>query len=102
MSTKPEAHMLRRVRYRAKLRGIRFDLTAKDIKIPKRCPVLGIPLRVTPGQQSDNSPSLDRIRPKRGYVKGNVVVISMRANRIKSDATIQEIQRMAKFYGRYA
>lgn len=101
MPTRPEAHMLRRVRHRAKARGIPFNLTAKDIKISKRCPVLGIPLRVTPGQQSDHSPSLDRIRPRRGYVKGNVVVISMRANRIKSDATIQEIIRMAKFYGRF-
>jgi hypothetical protein len=33
--------------------------------------------------------------PAKGYVKGNVAVISTRANRIKSNATYKEIQMVA-------
>ncbi len=45
-----------------------------------------------------NSPSFDRIIPTRGYTKGNVIIISNRANRIKSDATVEELERVASFY----
>lgn len=48
-----------------------------------------------------NSPSLDKIVPELGYVKGNIVVVSLRANQIKSDATIEELQAVAKFYNRF-
>ena len=40
----------------------------------------------------------DRIDPKKGYVKGNIIVVSMRANRIKTDATVDEIRKVADFY----
>jgi hypothetical protein len=71
-----------------------------DISIPDHCPILGIPLFPRRGKQggSDNSPSLDRIEGKFGYVKGNVIVISNRANRLKSDATIKELRDIASFY----
>jgi hypothetical protein len=48
--------------------------------------------------QNDFSPSIDRIIPSLGYVRGNVVIVSMRANRIKTDATDAELRRVAKFY----
>lgn len=48
-------------------------------------------------QRTDNSPSLDRIDNSSGYVKGNVHIISMRANRIKSDATLQELKSVVKY-----
>mgnify|MGYP006166398807 FL=1 len=35
---------------------------------------------------------------KKGYVKDNIIVVSMRANRIKSDATVDEIRKVADFY----
>ena len=44
------------------------------------------------------TPSIDRIDPKKGYVKDNIIVVSMRANRIKSDATVDEIWKVADFY----
>lgn len=47
---------------------------------------------------SNDSPSIDRIDPKRGYVRGNVVVVSMRANSIKREATIDELRKMVAFY----
>lgn len=87
--------MLSRARQRAKKKGIPFDLDIDDIFIPENCPILGIPLRLNKGGRSgyfDDSPSLDRINPTYGYTKGNVRVISSRANRLKSDATIAEIE----------
>ncbi len=90
-----EADILTRCRYRAKKHGIPFDLTIEDIIIPERCPVLGIPLdRGGVGTKGGrpNSPSLDRMRPAGGYVKANVRVISNRANTLKCDATIAELE----------
>jgi hypothetical protein len=63
-----------------------------------RCPVLGIPLDRSP---RDNTPSLDRIIPARGYVPSNVIVVSLRANQIKGDATVRELLAIARFYERY-
>ena len=71
-----------------------IDVT--DIVIPIRCPVFGMILRRAKGRPKDNSPTLDRIIPSKGYVKGNVWVISMRANMIKSNATLRELERVVK------
>jgi hypothetical protein len=46
---------------------------------------------------NDNSPSLDRKTPELGYVRGNVAFISTKANRIKSNATTEEIFAVAKY-----
>lgn len=95
--------MLRGARYRARKAGIPFNLTLEDIIIPDECPVLGIPIRHRDGGKhgDDNSPQLDRIVPSFGYVKGNVMVISGRANRIKSDATYEELEVLTAFYRNY-
>lgn len=87
--------MLRDAHKRAKARGTRFDLVLDDIPAPSRCPVFGVPLnwlRSTPGA---DSPSLDRIVNSEGYVRGNVWVISRRANSIKHDATPRELRVVA-------
>jgi len=86
--------MLVRTRQRARRRGVPFELTIQDISIPETCPVLGIPL-FTGSVLTDNSPTLDRIVPARGYVPGNVAVMSCRANRIKNDGTAEEHRRIA-------
>lgn len=92
--------LLYRIKRKCDRLGWEFDLAEADIKIPKRCPVLGIPLEVSVGKgRSDNTPSIDRVDNKRGYVKDNVEIISWRANRLKSDATPQELRRLAKYYG---
>lgn len=87
---------------RARKAGIPFDITVEDIVIPEHCPVLGIPLQTNEGLARDNSPSLDKIVPERGYVKGNIIVISNRANRIKYDATVDELQKVANYYAALA
>lgn len=86
---------------RASKRGLPFDLTPEYIEsiMPPQmvCPVLGITMERNRGRSRANSPTLDRIAPDRGYVMGNVIVISHRANSIKSDATAQEIERVAEW-----
>lgn len=80
---------------RAKKNGKPFTIREEDIHIPKLCPVLGIELTPARGQPWDKSPTLDAIANEMGYVPGNVWVISMRANRLKSDGTAQEHRTIA-------
>lgn len=84
-----------RAKSRAKKYNLDFNLEPEDIVVPEFCPVLGIPLFRGNKVISDNTPSLDKIIPSLGYTKGNVVVISYKANRIKSDANYQDIQKVA-------
>lgn len=82
----PEARMLQDAKLRANRFGVPFDLTAEDIVIPNVCPVLGVPLVRNLNEYAPDSasPTLDRIRPWLGYVRGNVHVVSMAANTKKS------------------
>ncbi|QYC09806.1 hypothetical protein [Brevundimonas nasdae] len=78
----PAVALHSRARQRAARRGLPFDLEVRDIIVPTICPALGVPL-VIGEMRSPYSPSLDRIRPALGYVRGNTRVISDRANRLK-------------------
>jgi len=91
----PALYLWRHLRTRAKQRNIDFDLEVSDIVIPKFCPVLGIELGWGNKNQHDNSYSADRLDSNKGYVKGNVNIISEKANRIKSNATAEEIRKVA-------
>lgn len=91
----PERHLLTLAKCRAKKQELPFDITAEDIHIPEYCPILGIKLESGIGKgkdRNDNIPSLDKIVPRLGYVKGNVWVISLRANKLKNDATLTELE----------
>ncbi len=81
-------------------KGVPFDITLEDLVFPDVCPVLGIPLITRSGRFSDNSPSLDRIVPEKGYVKGNVQIMSYRANRIKCHASLAELKAIVAFMER--
>lgn len=94
----PRTVMINMARMRARRDGVPFDLKKEDIIIPNICPVLGIPLKVGTRKEHDNAPSLDKKIPKLGYVKGNVRVISYRANRIKNDATIEELEKVLAYF----
>ena len=63
-------------------------------RLPTHCPALGIKLNPGGGRSYD-SPTLDRIRPELGYVKGNLALLSSRANAIKNDASAAEVQMVA-------
>lgn len=99
----PRRKILYNARNRAKARNIECDLTVDDIVIPELCPVLGIPLVATVGegrvpmQENTNAPTLDRIDPSKGYVRGNVMVISARANFLKADASLSEAEAVYRY-----
>lgn len=87
--------MLRDARYRAKRDGLPFDITADDVAMPSngKCPILGLDLKTksgSPGAHA-NSPSLDRLEPVLGYTRGNVWIVSHRANMLKNNGTLDEL-----------
>lgn len=99
----PAEHMLRRARARAKKHGLDFSITLDDITpLPMVCPVFGEPLRIAAEPQDPWSYSLDRVDNKMGYVPGNVVVMSHRANRLKNDGTADELEAIANWIRKQA
>lgn len=93
----PEYRMWAAAKARAKKKGLPFNIELSDISIPAVCPVSGLELKPGKTKVGANSPTLDRIIPDKGYVKGNVAVISHRANGIKQDASIEEVERMLAY-----
>lgn len=85
--TDPIRAIIGYIKTRAKKRGIEFNLETVDLVMPDICPVLGVPIAPFKGKFEPSSASLDRIDPSRGYVKGNVRIISWRANMLKRDCT---------------
>jgi hypothetical protein len=79
------------------LKGIRFSITLAEMPdVPKVCPLLGVELVANSvAGPLDTSPSLDRKVAGKGYVPGNVRVISNRANRLRSDGTARELHLIA-------
>ena len=88
LSYTPEYRMWVTTKSRANKEGIAFDIEISDIVIPEFCPLLGIRLIQGGGWAT---PSLDKLIPSKGYVKGNILVMSKRANTIKNNATIDEL-----------
>ena len=93
--------IINRLKCSAKKRGIEFDLTTEDldyIGIPISCPIMGIPLKWNKGKPRDNSYSFDRIDSSRGYVRDNIQIISMKANRAKNDLTSEELKKFSQYF----
>jgi hypothetical protein len=87
-----------RAKKRSEKSGIDFNIEISDIQIPSVCPVFGFEFEVSDGRgPSDKSPSLDRIDPKKGYVKGNIQIISFKANRMKSDCYVEDVEKLLCF-----
>ena len=97
-SNEPEKFMWHRVKQRAKIKNIPFDIDITDIVIPEKCPLLGIDLFFSNNMNhpTPNTPSIDKINPKLGYVKGNVWVISYKANMMKQDISIEMLKVFAE------
>ena len=79
---------------RSKENNLDFNIEIDDIMVPLVCPVLGIEISTL--KEKNNSPSLDKIIPSLGYIKGNVRVISWRANWIKNNMTAEEVEKLYK------
>jgi hypothetical protein len=87
-----ERRLLHQVKSRAKKTGLKFNLMVEDIVIPSVCPVLQIEFK-----KGDKllSPSVDRKNNRKGYVKGNIQIMSGLANVMKNKATPIQLRRFA-------
>lgn len=104
----PIDYLFRGARARAKRKGIPFEITTADITfLPEFCPVLGLKLKYGASGKSrklyenGDAASLDRIKNELGYVRGNVLIVSLRANLLKGQATLDELRRIAAFYEKF-
>lgn len=94
----PEYWLYHWAKARAKEQKLPFNIEIKDIRIPKICPILKIQIHKSEsGTIERNSPTLDKIIVKKGYTKGNIRVISNRANLIKSNGNLEEFKKILKY-----
>lgn len=84
------------IRKRSRARSLDFNLVAEELVIPEVCPVLGIPLHFGKSHHP-NLPSIDRFDNTKGYTKENTRIISYRANKLKNDATLEEMESVVKY-----
>jgi hypothetical protein len=91
----PVQWLLAKSRARSSKAGLKWNLTKDDIDIPEYCPYLGIKL-TNNLDRADSQISLDRIDSNKGYIKGNVEVISKKANIAKSNLNQFELVTFAK------
>lgn len=95
-------HKLNACKERAKKYGLEFNLTEEDIVIPDKCPILEVPLVIGTKDDYEYSPSIDRIDNSKGYIKGNINIISKKANSMKNCASYQELEAFCKNVLRYS
>ena len=95
-------HMLHSAKTRALKRGLEFNLTKEDIIIPDKCPILEVPLMIGTKDNYEYSPSLDRIDNTKGYIRGNIQIISKKANSMKNSASLYELKMFCKNVLRYS
>lgn len=89
--------LFRNARSRAKKSNIEFSILESDIIVPEFCPILHIKLQENIISSKANSYSIDRIDSSKGYIKGNIHVISHRANQLKSDGTVRELELLLEY-----
>ena len=99
--------LVQKAKDRARKKGLEHNITWEDIYWPKTCPVLNKRLKYMGGVNkrgiaSPYAASLDRRDNSLGYVKGNVYVISWRANALKSNATYEELSAVLRYIGEEA
>lgn len=93
-----EIKLLKSAKKTAKDKKLEFNLELSDIIVPKFCPILGLELKCSEtGLHQNYSPSVDRVDNTEGYIKGNIKIISYRANQIKNTGTAEEHIKIAEY-----
>jgi len=90
--------LYKNIKSRCKRTGKEFSIDLEDIIIPEKCPVFGFDLKREDKKTWMCAPSVDRIDSSKGYIKGNVTVVSRRANILKRDATVEELELLLNYY----
>jgi len=85
---------------RATRNNLKFFINKEYLKyiypIDNKCPLFNTELKKNNNRFCMNSASLDRIIPKKGYVEGNIMFISFKANIIKNNLTLEELKLLLK------
>lgn len=97
---KIKGYIIRNSKFTAKRRGIPFSITKDDFELPKRCPILGFQLEYGVGNDGNSTKhaTLDRIDNTKGYIPGNIMIISRLANAMKNQATFDQLQKFINNY----
>ena len=88
--------MWQAAKLRAKKKDLEFSITVDDIEFPEFCPLLGYKILIEEFGIRHDSPSIDRKDPKKGYTKENIWIISTRANILKHNASLEELELLVK------
>lgn len=89
----PSRWLYKIAKARAKKYSLVFEIQHQDIIVPEVCPVFGTPFV----KGTIYCATLDKINPSLGYVKGNIQVLSKKANMMKSNASKEELEQFAKW-----
>ena len=89
--------MFARFKTKAKKEKLPFNLNADNFTLPDKCPVLGIDLVFNTVAADFNSYSIDRVDNTKGYTEDNICIMSLRANVLKRDATLEELILVGKW-----
>jgi hypothetical protein len=96
-----EVQVFHNLKKSARLKGVPFNLTIDDIRIPVVCPVDGLPLIRGRGPRksgpNERSPSADCHIPALGYIKGNVVFMSHIWNMRKSEMDTEQVRTLLRY-----
>lgn len=92
----PILYLLQIARERARRKGLEFTITPADLGKPDVCPLLGLTLIYSGRGRKPNAASLDRVDSSKGYVPGNVWIVSKRANMIKNQASLADLERIVQ------
>lgn len=85
-----------RAKFNARKRKLEFDLELSDIVVPTLCCYLGVELLYDrKDYRNQHYFSVDRIDSSKGYIKGNIQVISKLANTMKNNATYEQLLTFA-------
>lgn len=90
--------LYKNIKSRCKRIGREFAIELEDIIIPEKCPVFGFDLKREDKKTWMFAPSVDRIDSSKGYIKGNITVVSRRANILKRDATVEELEQLLNYH----
>lgn len=100
---KLERRLYAQAKYRAAKRGLEFTIVLADVPpLPEKCPVRGVVFSFGSSKNHDDAATIDRIDARKGYVPGNLVIVSWRVNRLKSNATLAELRQLVDFYSTLA
>lgn len=92
----PILYLYRVAKKRASKFNVPFSIAVEDIPVNTHCPIFGTELSVLTNSMNTGM-SLDRIDNDKGYIPGNVAIISRKANRLKADGSVEQFEKIIQY-----